>query len=173
MSNRFEKLKKKLLERNLLREQSPLEAWVIQFLKPAKIYDYELEYQVDYYFLDIAFPQHKFGIELDGINFHSTEKQKNKDRNKDKYLKDKSWEILRISSYECWRPSMLLEKIDYIKFKTKNYKPYSEDLIKLIEAKNIQKQHKKEIDYYCCDRCGDMGLRIGIDNCKCGKWNFN
>src|SRR3990167_10538159 len=108
MASRFEKLKAKLAKRNSEREISPLENWVRKFLILCGIYDFVLEFQVDYYFIDIAFPHIKFGVELDGKEFHQDKKR---DENRDSYLESKGWEIMRIPSDQCWKPSLLAQKL--------------------------------------------------------------
>jgi hypothetical protein len=99
MPTKFEKLKEDLAKRNAERPKSPLEEWVLSFFPVCKIFDYVLEYQVDYYFIDIAWPYLKFGVELDGEEFH---KDKIRDEKRDNYLCEQGWEIKRIPSGECW-----------------------------------------------------------------------
>jgi very-short-patch-repair endonuclease len=105
MPSIFEKTKEALKKRNAERGISPLERWVQQWLPLAHIYDYETEYQVDYFFLDIAFPNIKLGIELDGYEFHKDKKER--DENRDEFLSGKGWTIIRIPSKECWNPRIL------------------------------------------------------------------
>lgn len=103
MPTRVDELKEELKTRNKSRKQSPLETWVLQWLPLAKLYDYDLEYQVDFYFIDIAWPKIKIGIELDGKEFHVKER----DQKRDAYLNKQGWQIYRIPSSECWNPKLL------------------------------------------------------------------
>jgi very-short-patch-repair endonuclease len=112
MSSRVEKIKQKLSERNAKRPVSPLEKWVRQFLPVAGIYGYELEYQVGFYFIDIAFPHIKFGVELDGVSFH--EYGNERDKKRDAYLAKEGWEIYRISSRQAWKLGYLGPSLKYV-----------------------------------------------------------
>ena len=167
MTTKYEKLK----NRNKKRQQSPLEKWVLRFFPEAKIYDYELEYQVDYYFIDIAWPQLKYGVELDGLNFHCSPKQVDKDVKKDLYLQKKGWEIKRILSNECWNPKLLAKHLLEIKNKINSDRPISWGLSEILGI-NPRIKKEKEIDYTYCKKCGDIGLKVGIDNCRCGNWKW-
>lgn len=51
------------------------------------------------YFIDFANPYYKIGLELDGKDFHDTEK----DRIRDQHLYDNGWRIFRISGSEMMR----------------------------------------------------------------------
>ncbi len=131
--NRFEKLKEELKEQNFLRRQSPLEKWVIKFLPVCGIYDYILEYQIDYYFIDIAFPHLKYGVELDGKEFHQNSER---DKKRDNYLKERGWEIKRISSTECWNPRILAHHLLEIFNKTTNNRIITWGLAELLKVEN-------------------------------------
>lgn len=102
--NNFELLKEKLARRNSERPASPLEKWVKMFLQHCNIHDYVTEHQVDYYFIDIAWPHLKFGVELDGKDFHQN---KQRDDSRDLFLQNKGWEIKRIPSSECWKVDLM------------------------------------------------------------------
>lgn len=175
MATQFERLKEKLKRRNNQRQQSSLELWVLRWFNTAKIYDYELEYQIDYYFLDIAFPKIKFGIELDGAQFHKDYKN---DKKRDNYLIKKGWNIYRIPSSECWNPKLLFRHLEHIFFKIQpnNFLPYA-----IIEMNYDPEQYikghlnyyrylkeKKFENYYCgyCKKCGQYYFNNQPCGCK-------
>jgi very-short-patch-repair endonuclease len=49
------------------------------------------------YRIDIALPAHNIAIECDGKAYHSTPSQKAHDRQKNAYLRDNGWKVLRFS----------------------------------------------------------------------------
>jgi len=54
----------------------------------------ELDFPVERYRIDIAYPYGKLGVEIDGIYWHKLKKRNNRRRNK--VLKAAGWKILRI-----------------------------------------------------------------------------
>jgi len=52
------------------------------------------------YRIDFAIPEHKFGIELDGYEFHSNRDQFDKDRRRQRELELDGWRIVRFSGRE-------------------------------------------------------------------------
>jgi len=62
--------------------------------------EYHPHYQITYNVVDLAFPQQKIAIEIDGDYWHSTPRQKDKDRIRDERLKKIGWKILRIKEFE-------------------------------------------------------------------------
>lgn len=56
------------------------------------------QYQIESRFIDIAFPEIKLAIEIDGCYWHSKEKIKQRDLEKEKILKNNGWEIIRFYS---------------------------------------------------------------------------
>lgn len=105
MSSRLEKLKEKLRKRNASRDQSPLEKWVLQWLPIAHIYNYKLEHQVEFYFIDVAFLDQKLAVELDGWEFHKD--RKDQDEKKDEFLRSRGWSVVRVPSRDAWIPKNL------------------------------------------------------------------
>lgn len=112
MSSRFDKIKEELAKRNSERTSSPLEKWVQKWLPLAHIYDYETEYQVEWFFIDIAFPEIKLAIELDGYEFHKDKAER--DKRRDEFLQSCGWRVIRIPSKECWNPKKLAVHLAYI-----------------------------------------------------------
>lgn len=56
------------------------------------------QYQIESRFIDIAFPEIKLAIEIDGNYWHSQDKIKKRDLEKEQILKNNGWELLRFSS---------------------------------------------------------------------------
>lgn len=57
-----------------------------------------LEYCVPPYFIDIALPERKIAIEIDGMYWHRLPSQKRKDRNRSRILHRQGWRVYRFSS---------------------------------------------------------------------------
>jgi len=63
--------------------------------------DFIIQYPLRYSFiLDIAFPDQKLAIELDGAYWHSRKKHKRRDRMKDSILQKQGWTVIRFSDKE-------------------------------------------------------------------------
>jgi very-short-patch-repair endonuclease len=63
--------------------------------------DFSCQYPLRYSFiLDFAFPDAKLAIEVDGEHWHSSSKDRRRDRIKDKVLKKAGWEVIRFSENE-------------------------------------------------------------------------
>jgi site-specific DNA-cytosine methylase/very-short-patch-repair endonuclease len=60
--------------------------------------DVELErqYPIGPYFVDLAIPNLKIAIEVDGGNWHNTERKKDQDARKELYLKSEGWTVVRV-----------------------------------------------------------------------------
>jgi very-short-patch-repair endonuclease len=137
MSNtRAEQIKEKLRERNAKREASPLEKWVRHWLPVARLYDYELEYQVEQFFIDIAWPKLKLAIELDGWAYHKDKLERDKKR--DQFLNERGWQVIRIPSKECWNPKRLGLHLKRIKNIVNPYTTISFGLAELLDIKPEQ-----------------------------------
>lgn len=62
--------------------------------------EYIPEYAVDIYNIDIAIVNKKIAIEIDGGNWHESEKKSKEDESKEKYLSSDGWEIKRFKADE-------------------------------------------------------------------------
>jgi very-short-patch-repair endonuclease len=118
MATRFEKLKEELAERNKERGTSYFENQVQALLRYCKIFNFVPEYQVDCYFIDIAFPSIKLALELDGRAYHSTPEQLEHDEKKKKYLIKTGWEVMRLP-YSYFRNREM--NTDFIMYKHLKY----------------------------------------------------
>lgn len=100
------------------------------------------QYQLETRFIDIAFPEIKLAIEIDGNYWHSQEKIKKRDFEKEQMLKNFGWELLRFSS------ESVLENPDYYLWKViQNYEILKNELDVLFcpisEYKGIMKAYVK------------------------------
>ena len=60
--------------------------------------DFVIQYPLKHSFIiDIAFPDHKIAIELDGNYWHSLKRNRQRDHMKDKILEKEGWTLIRIS----------------------------------------------------------------------------
>lgn len=98
--NRLEKLKAAI--QRVESGGSPLEKKFLGYLDAIKIYNYVRELEVAGYFIDIAIPDKKIAIELDGKMYHSSEEQKAHDKKKDEVLEGLGWKVLRFNSQDVW-----------------------------------------------------------------------
>ncbi|MEH7442762.1 DUF559 domain-containing protein [Bacillus sp. JJ1122] len=55
------------------------------------------------YRIDIALPAYQIAIECDGKAYHSTERQKAHDRQKNAYLKANGWKVLRFTGKRIYK----------------------------------------------------------------------
>lgn len=61
------------------------------------------QFWIGKYRIDLAFPKELIAIECDGKEWHSTEEQKARDQEKDNYLKEMGWQVVRITGSEIYR----------------------------------------------------------------------
>ena len=80
--------------------------------KPERVFREELdrrglEYQEQFptrsgFILDFAFPEKRICVEIDGVHWHSTKKQRKRDRFREYILKRGGWKIVRFWCYEVY-----------------------------------------------------------------------
>lgn len=95
---------KKLREKTLLQlKKNPIkissaEVKLRDVLKKHNLNNFTPQFQaLDRYLIDIAFPEEKLAIECDGYYWHNLPKRIERDKLRDKRLRNEGWEILRIS----------------------------------------------------------------------------
>lgn len=81
------------------KEPSYAEQYFIDLFKNEDITDWQREYKVDSYFIDFAFINKKIALEIDGKQHKLNEERINRDRKKDKILKEVGWKVIRIDWY--------------------------------------------------------------------------
>src|SRR5919199_508468 len=92
-----------LLNISLHKTLSPLERLVLEELMPFTGIAYEANYEVTPYFIDIAFPKHKQGLEIDGHKYHISDEQVARDARRTEYLENLGWHIERVPGWFCYR----------------------------------------------------------------------
>lgn len=92
---------------------SVLEQKIVNILISYESIDFESNYKVGPYFVDIAFPKHKVALEIDGHAYHSTEEQRARDELRQEYLEQvKGWKIERVAGWFCHRyPEVSVGKV--------------------------------------------------------------
>lgn len=82
------------------RTESPIEKLIVEKILEYGFEDFETQYEVGTYRVDIAFPEYKVGLELDGHEFHSKPGQVARDKLRDEYLTEvEGWKIERVMGY--------------------------------------------------------------------------
>lgn len=108
----MEQLKKIIRSRNK-KTESPMEYKILNELYKYDDLQFETQYKIDQYRLDFAFPKYNIGLEIDGNDYHSSEKQQIRDQLRDEYLlKIKGWKIYRLEGWFCSRhPEIAVIKV--------------------------------------------------------------
>jgi very-short-patch-repair endonuclease len=96
---RFRPIKEVLAERAASEKvESALERKILQVIRSNGLPIPELQYQFDSYRLDMAYPQYKVAIEVDGFAFHSTRESFDADRKRDNTLKLAGWNVVHFTA---------------------------------------------------------------------------
>jgi very-short-patch-repair endonuclease len=77
--------------------RSEAERLVIQLLRGARLGGWHANYRVGAYLVDIAFPEQRVAIEIDGWAFHSDQEAFQKDRSRQNWLALHGWQVLRFT----------------------------------------------------------------------------
>lgn len=78
---------------------------------------FEWQHQIAVWYIDVVLPQYRIAIEADGDYWHSMEKQKQKDANKDHWLESHKWKVFRFTETDIKRnaSSCIDTIIEYIR----------------------------------------------------------
>lgn len=118
--------------------ESPLEARILEVLRTYEIYEkgyqYKLQQKVGIYRLDFAFPKWEVALEIDGFDYHTSPKQKARDRLRDEYISEvEGWKVERVPGWFAHRhPTLAVLKVmrHIPEFtKTKIFKNWSRQMI--------------------------------------------
>ena len=98
------------------KEHSYPEKWWIKVLENEFNLREDIDYQTEYHYyrfnLDIAFPEEKICIEIDGEQHYTDKAQIIRDKNKDYLLKLDGWKELRIRWLDCYHdPKKYIAKV--------------------------------------------------------------
>lgn len=89
--------------------ESPLEELLEKALKEFGL-QYKQQYPVSVYFADFCFPDKNLILEVDGVHWHDTER----DKFRDKRLKELGWNVERYPGWFVWKHSRVIAaKIAY------------------------------------------------------------
>ena len=77
--------------------RSEAERLLIRILRGAKIYGWKANYPVCGYIVDVAFPDQKIAIEVDGWAFHSDQSTFQNDRKRQNRIALNGWQVLRFT----------------------------------------------------------------------------
>ena len=92
--------------------RSEAERLVVQLLRGARITGWRANYPVGPYIVDIAFPEHRVAIEIDGWAFHSDHYAFQSDRARQNKLALGGWQVLRFTWLDITRhPERVLREI--------------------------------------------------------------
>lgn len=97
-----------LYEQLKWRHSPSLDRWMFQTDSPLeRMLYYELRYTykdqivpqhpLGPYWIDFAIPKYKLALECDGFQYHSSEKARLHDRNRDAYMKRVGWKVMRFT----------------------------------------------------------------------------
>lgn len=90
--------------------RSPLEKKVSNTLDDWRL-PHECNYEVDFFEIDIAFPEDLIAVEIDGAKYHGSE-QRSKDLQRQHYLEDKGWKFERFDGWFANRyPNVISAKL--------------------------------------------------------------
>lgn len=77
--------------------RSEAERLLVRLLRSAKISGWKANYPVCGFVVDVAFPEQKVAIEVDGWAFHNDQKTFQRDRNRQNVISLNGWQILRFT----------------------------------------------------------------------------
>jgi len=93
--------------------ESPIEEYLCDALIQEDFANFETQYQIGKYRVDIAFVEYKLVVECDGQEYHFSDRQQiERDQARDKYLARKGWRVLHIGGLAIRRNiDLCIEKI--------------------------------------------------------------
>jgi very-short-patch-repair endonuclease len=106
---------RKKLRRKLRRESTPAEKLLWKNLRNRKLsgFKFRRQYSIDYFVMDFYCPEKKIGVELEG-NIHDDPDVKNRDENREGFIKSFGIKLLRIKNEEVLNNMHdVLRKIEY------------------------------------------------------------
>jgi very-short-patch-repair endonuclease len=124
----------KLLALHFETFDSRLEKHVVIHLLDYSGLNWIINHPVGPYRLDIAFPEYMVGLEIDGHDFHTSDKQVLHDTERDEWLTSKGWTIERVPGWFAYRypKASLLKALRHIP-KSRNQEAFKEAVGELVE----------------------------------------
>lgn len=92
------------LDAHLAKCESPIEAMFVEAAWPVLSQYGRLvtQYRISYYRVDVALPELKIAIEIDGREWHNTELQTENDKARDRALMRLGWQTIRYPGREVY-----------------------------------------------------------------------
>lgn len=94
------------LDRLMFQTDSPLERMLYYELRYVYKGQVVPQYPLGPYWIDFAIPKHKLALECDGYQYHSSEKARLHDRNRDVYMKRAGWKVMRFTYKDLCRENI-------------------------------------------------------------------
>lgn len=104
----------------------------------------EANYMVNFYEVDLAFPEEKIAFEIDGKEFHSSVDQKDHDSRKNRYLTNKGWKVKRYPGWMAYKYPKLLGA-EYILRFMKNPTEQQKEQASMVMAYFMANQEENEV----------------------------
>lgn len=145
----MQKPENKQLRKEREKVESPIEELLLRELHLLGLYP-AIQFKVGNYRIDLAFPNLLVGIECDGKEWHSTEKQIAYDNQRDDYLRKNGWTIVRFSGLDIYQKADDIAKFlagqkDYIPIRKHFYNKF-ETIENEYESDDFLDLEKEEIE---------------------------
>ena len=88
---------------NLQKAESPIEAMFMEGLISRGLWDFEAQYQIQKFRVDICFVAAKVVVEIDGHDFHSSKEARDSDTTRDRSLMAGGWRVIRFTGSQVHR----------------------------------------------------------------------
>jgi len=149
----------KLPTRNQVKQaESPIEEMLLRELHILDIYPV-LQFEIGRYRIDLALPEKMIAIECDGKEWHSSEEQKARDAEKDRFLRANGWQVVRFTGSEIYRNADRIAKMiigqDVRRrkkhFEKTKYKEVDESILsgeELEDLYNRKREYDEELENY-------------------------
>jgi very-short-patch-repair endonuclease len=119
-----------LPKRSEVKTESPIEEMLLVELNRICLFPHT-QYRVGNYRIDLAFPEEKIAVECDGKEWHSSQEQMKHDIERDRYLKQQGWKVMRFSGTEIYHWANQIAKA--INYDEKPRTPFRSKYIKISE----------------------------------------
>lgn len=134
--------------------ESPIETKLATWFQEYQLFP-QLQYEIGPYRADIVLLDKKIVVECDGREFHTIPEQRERDRVRDMYMRERKWIVERFTGSEIYRtPWLIVQKImDYYyprRKKQGSYEKYWEQ----VNKQNILARQAMELE---------KGITLGME----------
>lgn len=164
-----------LLKRSQIKQtESPIEDILLRELHILGIYP-DVQFEVPPYRIDLALPEQMIAIECDGKEWHSSDKQIERDTKRDEFLRNNGWQVIRFSGKEIYKEADRIAKFiigdkntprkKFVRHFNYNGENIDEALLSGEELEDLCTQRKQEIEEeeeYCLgkfERVGGIAIK--------------